>query len=135
MIKGWFLSLSRSKNYLICLLKHRFSGHNPTNSNSGVLAKGPGNCILNEYTSDEDADVCFLPSLDMLPLWYTTPVSNTESLASLNLIHQMLVEPFSYSDKYGTFSNSLWGRSTTPNVIQPISRKNQWFPTTFRLMG
>lgn len=72
MVKGRFLSLSRSKNYLICLLKHRFSGHNPTNSNSAVLVEDPRNCILNKHTDDEDVDECFLLSVDMLALWYAT---------------------------------------------------------------
>lgn len=64
MIKVWFLSLSRSKNSLICLLKHRFSGQNPTNSNSAVLVEGPRNYILNKQTNGEDVDECLLLSVD-----------------------------------------------------------------------
>lgn len=76
--KGMVPTLSRSKNYLAFLLKHRFSGHNLTTSNSVVPVEGPSDCILNKLISDQDADDCFLLSIDMLALWYRTIMSNAE---------------------------------------------------------
>lgn len=125
MIKEWFPLWVDLRIIWQFLLKHRFSGHNPTTSNSVVPVEGPSDCILNKLISDQDADDCFLLSIDMLALWYRTIMSNAEvwhpwpssikSSRAPQLLWQLLY----------TFPNTFWGGSITSNMIQSISTKGQ----------